>query len=186
MDWDPPRPTETWVLDKIFDRTDGWNYSAGDVPIRRVIHLADGTPNYEVTVDGIAIYTRELHRWKEGIERNVSAGRLVAVVQFTGITIHDPQKLLVATYETSGSPAFGISPQGQPSLHTGFPIAPGFPVDLARRQLMVCMGLLAAESRELLTAWNQNPVTPQRTVDWTRYEGAASTAATFLRSLLGF
>ena len=80
---------------------------------------------------------------------------------------------------------------GQPTLHTGFPIAAGFPVDLARRQLMVCMGLLSLNARDLLNAWNQNSATPQpnstprREVDWSAREGIASVAATFLRGLLG-
>ncbi|MFK0050430.1 hypothetical protein ACIQU4_41295 [Streptomyces sp. NPDC090741] len=184
MDWDEPRPIETWVLDKIFDRADGWNIPADEVPIQRITSAADGNPNYLVTIDGIEIVTWEVHRWLD-VERNVSAGRLVARVQFNNITIRNTHALLTDTYNWNGLPAFGVSPEGQPSLHTGFPIAPGFPVDLARKQLKVCMGLLAIQSRDLLTAWNRNATTPQQTIDWTRAEGVASIAATLLRAFLG-
>lgn len=184
MDWDSPKTIDTWVLDKIFDRSDGWNVPADEVPVQRMTTATDGNPNYRVTIDEIEIITWEVHRWLD-VERNVSAGRLVARVQFNNITISNTHAFLTDTYSWNGLPAFGISPEGQPSLHTGFPIAPGFPIDLARRQLKVCMGLLAIQSRDLLTAWNRGTSTPQQPIDWTGVEGIASTAGTFLRALLG-
>ncbi|MFI6054523.1 hypothetical protein ACIBCO_31085 [Streptomyces violascens] len=185
MDWNIPEPMGTWVLDKIFDPADGWDMPAAVVPVNRT-QSSDGNPNYLVTVDGIIIRAWEAHRWGEGVERAVTAGRLAARVEFTGITIHDFRALLTDNFSWSGLPAFGFnSASNQPSLHTGFPIAAGFPVDLARRQLKVCMGLLAITSRELLTAWNQTTATPQRVRDWSTAEGIASVAATFLRGLFG-
>ncbi|MEU2511542.1 hypothetical protein [Streptomyces syringium] len=175
---------ETWVLDKIFDRSDGWDVPAAEVPISRVIHHGDGNPNYLITIDGITVRAWEAHRWNPGVERTVSAGRLAARVEFTGITILDPRVLLVDSFSYDGLPAFGINAVGQPSLHAGSPIAVGFPVDLARKQLMVCIGLLAITSRELLTAWNQAAPTPQQRSDWFSGEDAASLAAAFLRGFL--
>ena len=194
MDWEPHplKEIETWVLDEIFDRARGWEIPEEQVPVKRILAKGDGNPNYILTVDSIEIYTYEIHRWIEGSgARSVSAGRLCTKVQFTGITIQNMQPLLTDTYQNNGLPSYGIGQTGQPTLHAAFPIAPKFPADIARRQLMVCMGNLAEVASELLVAWSKNSAQSknspqsQRPVDWDRAKNVASVAGTLLRSIGG-
>jgi hypothetical protein len=127
----------------------------------------------------------EQHKWREGISSAVSAGRLCAKVEFTGITIKKPLNLLVATFDTGGLPSLGLNTSGQPTLHTAFPIAPKYPVDLARGQLMVCMGILAQEANRLLTAWQKTPVHEKQSANWEQAKNVATVAGAFLRAFAG-
>jgi hypothetical protein len=192
-DWNPPSPIETWVLDKIFDPEQGWTISSDDAPVKRITAEEDGNPNYVVSIGRINVWTWEVHHWNPGAVRNVSAGRLVARVAFTGITITDPTILLSSTYKATGLPSYGINEgDGQPALHAAFPIAPGFPVDLARRQLMVCIGTLAADAEECLQNWNKQSVDSRNKqsvnsrIDWDAANKVASVAGRFLRAFVGF
>jgi hypothetical protein len=102
-DWDPSPTIETWILDKIFDRDNGWAISHDDAPIKRITAI-DGNPNYIVSVGRIEITVWETRYWEPGTNRTVSAGRLIARVDFTGITITNPTALLSSTYIASGLP----------------------------------------------------------------------------------
>jgi hypothetical protein len=145
----------------------------------------DGNPVYSVMVDDTNVAAYEQHVWAPGASSSVSAGRLCAIVVFTGITINKPQNLLGATFDTRGLPSFGMTKEGQPTLHTAFPIAPGYPVDFARRQLMVCMGILAQEANRNLTAWRNLPAQVQRSANVDRAKNVATVAGTFLRAFAG-
>jgi hypothetical protein len=189
MDWNPPQEEKTWVLDDIFDRQKGWYISENEASVRRV-HAPDGNPAYLVTVGRITIVAFEAHVWAAGSEKNVTAGRLCAYVAFEGIEVTDPKAFLFDSFDTKGLPSFGLDPEDmQPVVQTAFPIAPEFPVDLARRQLLVCMGLLSIEGEKLLTAWSADSSSPRggsESIDWDMATHVAGVAATFLRSFVGF
>jgi hypothetical protein len=190
MDWHPPQQETTWVLDDIFDREKGWSISDHEAPVERKV--TEGNPNYLVTIGRITMLAYEQKRWSPGSEIDVWAGRLCVTVEYFGITITNAEGLLFRSYETRGLPSFGINPDNrQPTLQTAFPIAPNYPVDLARRQVMVCMGLLAVQGEELLAAWNANKLTPRspgrdREFDWDLAGSVAGVAAKFLRGFVGF
>jgi hypothetical protein len=189
VDWNPPKAHETWVLDDVFDREKGWFISEADATVMRGMNDKQNR-FYTVTVGRIQITTYEQHYWGASVDAHVSAGRLCASVQYTGVTITSPQKLLAASYDSRGLPSFGLnSTNGQPTLQTAFPIAPGYPVDLARRQLMVCIGLLAEQAEKHLTAWNAAPAKTKsggEPIDWTVAANVAGVAGKFLRGFVGF
>jgi hypothetical protein len=183
MNWDSQKPQRTILLDDIFDSEKGWDFSNDQVPIKRTVN-ADGNTVYTVTVDEIVVTTFEQSKWKDGVIRSVSANRLVAMVKFTGINITNPTALLLGSFRAKGLPSFGVDDSGSLYLHTGFPIAPDFPLDLARKQLMVCMGLLAEEAAANLQVWTKRPKT-KADFDWDTAKKVASIAGTFLRAFLG-
>ncbi len=166
------------VLDEIFDPAKGWPFSAAEVPLQRSA-AADGNSCYVATIDGIPIQVFEQNRWKEGVSRKTSPGRLVALTAISDVNITNPNALLTASFDTMGLPSFGLDPQGNPTLQAAFPYAPEIPLDIARKQLMVCMGLLAEQSRELLQAWNQ-PSALNAGLEVAK--GLASVAGAFLRA----
>ena len=43
-----------------------------------------------------------------------------------------------------------------PMLETALPIGPDFPIDLARRQLLVCLGVIAKQARGFLRGMAQH------------------------------
>jgi hypothetical protein len=181
LTWDPPESRSTIVLDDIFDPAKGWSFSAVQVPLQRKLH-ADGNPCYIVTIDEIGLSVFEQSRWKEGVTRSVSPSRVVVMATFTGVTLKDAKTLLRGSRNACGLPSFGLSEQGNITLHAAFPIGPGFPSDLARRQAMVCMGLVAEEAKDSLRAWTK-PKSPE--LDWGMAKNVASVAGTFLRAFVG-
>ncbi len=64
-------------------------------------------------------------------------------------------------------------------------IAPGYPVDIARRQLMVCMGILAENADRLLTAWRKNAEQKKQSANLDQAKNVATVAGTFLRAFAG-
>jgi hypothetical protein len=167
----------THVLDEIFDPAKGWPFSAAEVPLQRT-ETPDG-PQYLATVDGVPIRVFEQSRWKEGVSRKTSPRRLGALTAIGDVNITNPNALLTACFDTLGLPSFGLDPQGNPTLHAAFPYEAEIPLDVARKQLMVCMGLLSEQSRELIQAWNSASST------WQVAEGVASVAGAFLRAFSG-
>lgn len=202
MEWDAdPAEIKTWVLDAVFDAEQGWDMPAQQAPLRRVL-ASDLNPNYDITVDGIVITCYEKHHWDASAKSSSPAGRLCAKVVFTNSSIHAPMGVLADNWAFDGLPSFGVDPQGRLSLHTGFPIARNFPVDLARRQLMVCIGILADTSNNLLRAWAEANEAAQaraqagsgqarsqpaakKSADWDKARNVASVAGRFLGAFLG-
>jgi hypothetical protein len=185
VDWNVTKRVDPWLIDKIFDRALGWQVPADAAPVvQGVTH--DGNPTYTVTVGEINVIVSEIRGWDDGVARDVSAGRLAAKVEFLGITIRDPAALLTDSYRWTGLPSCGLNEAGQPTLNTAFPISPSFPVDLARRQLMVCIGTLVMQAQLLLDTWRRNSGTPQRIPalgsDWSK--GIVAVGA-FLGALAG-
>jgi hypothetical protein len=205
VEWDAdPDEIRTWVLDAVFDPEQGWDVPAEQAALTRTLS-SDLNPNYQITVDGIVVSCYEKHRWDESARSSSPAGRLCARVVFTNAVIHRPLGVLADNWAFDGLPGFGVDPEGRLSLHTGIPIARGFPVDLARRQLMVCIGVLADTANNLLRAWaeadraapaqpgpgqagRRPPApapTPRKSADWDRARNVASVAGKFLGALIG-
>jgi hypothetical protein len=182
MTWDPPESRSTIVLDDIFDPAKGWSFSSAQVPVQRNIH-ASGNPWYLVTVDEIPLGVFEKSAWADGIISSVSPNRVVVRAMFTGFTLKEPRGLLRGSHESCGLPSFGLDEQGNITLQAAFPIGLGYPPDLARKQVMVCMGLIAEEMKEKLAAWNR----PNNNIeiDWDTVKNVASVAGVFLRAFIG-
>jgi hypothetical protein len=182
---------KTWVLDDIFDPNKGWQYPAHQVGLHRGA-ANDGNPYYTLKVDGIDLLVFEQREWKSGVQRNVPAGRLVAMTTFHGIQVTNPSALLRGGYDTRGLPSFGLDDKNLITLHAAFPISQNFPADVARGQLLVSMGTLVEEANELRRAWLGNPPAGSNPSgggggggDWGAVKGVASVAGSFLRGLLG-
>lgn len=168
----------TTVLDDIFDPAKGWPFSPAQVPLQRSL-AQDGNPYYVATVDGIPLEVFEQNRWQEGLSRKAPAGRLVVMTSFVGVEINNPEALLIAAFDMRGLPSFGLDPQGRPTLQAAFPYAPEIPLEIARKQLMVCMGLVAEQANELLRAWGQKSGSE---LGLGTVETIASIAGVFLRA----
>jgi hypothetical protein len=150
---------ETWLLDSIFDRDLGWSVPEDEAPIQRNLGK-NRNPYYSIKVGRVLVQCWETRSWEDGDGASpVEAGRLVAVVYFSGLELSSvgPSLLANITFDTKGLPAFGIDREdGQPSLHAAFPVWPDFPVDVARRQLMLCIGLLVDQAEGLLQVWRED------------------------------
>jgi len=176
----------TILLDDVFDPDKGWPFSPHKVPISRAAS-EDGNPYYAVSVDGVEVVVFEIRNWEPGVQSNVAPTRLVAMTAITGVSIDNPLALLSGTASSRGMPALGIAEDGSVQLFASVPIAEGFPVDWARKQLMVCMGLVAEDTRELLRAWNQDdaPAASGEEFDWDTAKNIASVAGSLLRAFVG-
>ena len=184
--------TKTLLLDAIFDPQKGWEYSPSHVPLKRIIG-DDGNVNYAVTVDDNVIMVCEQSELKGGEDSDEPANRLVAKVYFTGLEISDALAFLQSNAGTSGLPAWGLDGDGDLTLQTAFPISADFPVEWARKQLLVCMALLREATYDFLKAVNQEePETaaPQHLssqedrFDWDSAKQVASVAGEFLKAFL--
>ena len=86
----------------------------------------------------------------------------VAMVTFSGFTVNDAVALLKTNYSTNGLPCFGLNDDGEITLEASFPICADFPLKWARRQLMISMGYLAEQGRELMDLWSRNQPSNQQ------------------------
>lgn len=182
------------ILDDIFDSAKGWTFSTVQVPLQRRTR-PDDIPWYVASVDGIPVEVYEITRWGEGVSRSAPAGRLQAITTFRGISLTNPMLtgMLRGTFNARGLPSWGLNQEGLVTLQATFPYSPGFPLDIARKQLMVCMGLVAEEAREQLQAWNRNSGSGvidwekvKAGVDWEKVKGVASVVGALLRAFAGF
>ena len=152
---EPFASAKNWVIDDVFDAEHGWPLAADQAAVSQ-LRNDTGHITYNVKMDGVNVTVWEIHRWKDSPSRDTPAGRIATRVQFSGITIHDPTELLRISYNTSGYPSLGVNKEGQPTLHIAFPITPSFPVEVARRQVLTCIGILVVEANELLALWRKN------------------------------
>jgi len=193
VDWNVTKRVDPWLIDRIFDRALGWAVPADAAPVVRGL-APDGNPTYTVTVGEINVIVWEIRDGGDGDVRDAPAGRLAARVEFLGITIRDPAALLTDGDRWTGLPSCGLNAAGQPTLNTAFPISPSFPVDLARRQLMVCIGTLVMQAQLLLDTWRRNSGAPPRipvparttgVPDRSRATGITAVVGAFLGALAG-
>jgi hypothetical protein len=194
VDGNVAKGVDPWLIDRIFDRALGWAVPVDAAPVVRGV-APDGNPTYTVTVGEINVIVWEIRGGDGGGVRDVSAGRLAARVEFLGITIRDPAALLTDSYRWTGLPSCGLNEAGQPTLRAAFPVSPSFPVDLARRQLMVCICTLVMQAQLLLDTWRRNSGAPPRipapastngVPDWSRATGIAAVVGAFLGAHAGF
>jgi len=179
--------SEKMLIEKIFDPNMGWNYSEKQVPVRQTL-ASDGNPNFIVKVDDIEMRVFEWTRWQTSVSSKQAPMRIVVRTTFTNVNLLDAKKLLDGSFDAAGLPGFALDKDGQIVLQAAFPVGPDFPVDLARKQLLVCMGLISEDATELLQAWNQNKTTSDDSkktseFDWDTAQGVAKVAGTFARAL---
>ena len=174
--------TPTIVLDDLFDPAKGWPFSANQVPlIRRA--APDGNPFYTLTVDGIELQVAEKKEWAEGVVSRVAPTSLIVLAYIMGVTITDASALARGNANTFGLPALGIDGDGDVTITAALPFEEGFPVDLLRKQVMVCIGLVVETTAGLLLAWN-DPANSQQRVNWEAAGEVAGIAGSFLRAFL--
>ncbi|RMF59942.1 MAG: hypothetical protein D6748_05235 [Calditrichaeota bacterium] len=168
------------LVEDIFNPDKGWAFSAREVPIETG-HAHDGNPYFIVNVDGIEILVFQITEWKEGVSSNVSPQRIVAMTTFPGIEITDPKAFLQANNITHGLPLYGVNDEGIPTMETAFPVSDDFPVEIARGQLQVCLGIISEEARDFLKGVGEN----EKSFDWGTAQEVAKVAGVFLGALLG-
>lgn len=176
--------TQTLILDDVFDPAKGWAFPPHQVPLSRGAS-SDGNPYYTITVDGIDLLVYEQSRWDEGIQSNVPATRLVVNSLITGVEITNPSALLNANTDTNGLPSIGLDEDGDVTLQVALPFDENFPLEWLRKQLMVCMGLVAQETRDLRNAWSaddESEEPEESNFDWGTARNVASVAGVFVRA----
>jgi hypothetical protein len=152
------------VLPAVFDEKQGWAFSAEEVPLSWG-KAPDENPFVVVTVDGREIVCAEKTAWADGEAGGPTPHRLVAFLAFSGIAVSDTKVLLQENLGTHGLPAWGIDDDGDLTLSASVPVGPSIPLDAARRQLLVCLGLIAETVDKILDAVNaesdgERPGTP--------------------------
>ncbi|WP_350348201.1 hypothetical protein ABIQ69_16455 [Agromyces sp. G08B096] len=174
--------TPTLVLDDLFDPAKGWPFSANQVPLTRRA-APDGNPFYHLVVDGIELQVAEKKEWEDGVTSRVAPTRLVVLAYIMGVTITDATVFASANADTFGLPALGIDGDGDVTIAAAIPFEDGFPLDLLRKQLMVCIGLVVETTAGLLLVWN-TPDDARQRVDWEAAARVAGVAGQFLRAFL--
>jgi hypothetical protein len=177
MNWGLPK--STIILDDIFDPDKGWYFPNAQVPLKRKISF-NGEPFYSVTIDKLRLSVIEQTPWKDEAARTTYPTRVIVIATFLGVTLKDPAALLRASRITGGLPSFGLDEDGHITLQASFPVGLGFPSDLARRQALVCIGLVAENVKANLHAWNK---ASDPEADGDIVGNVASVADIFLRAL---
>jgi hypothetical protein len=167
------------LVEEIFDPEKGWNYSQNQVPVQKS-SARDGNPNFTVNIDGVEILVFQLTEWEDSVVSNVNPMRIVTRTTFPGIDLLDAKALLSGSYDASGLPSFGLNDSGEIVLQAAFPVGPDFPVELARKQLQVCMGLISEDATTLLQSWKAKDA-PE--TDWETVQNVAKVAGVFAKAL---
>jgi hypothetical protein len=139
------------LLPALFDRAQGWPFSEEEVPITRG-KAPDGNPFVVVTVDGREVVVAEKTAWAGDETEGPSPHRLVAFLAFSGIQVEDLKVLLQENLGTHGLPAWGIDDDGDLTLSASVAVGPSVPLDVARSQLLVGIGLIAETVDKVLSA----------------------------------
>jgi hypothetical protein len=169
------------LVEKIFDPKSGWPYESSLVPVEK--KMFDDTPNFHVVVDELTLVVWQITKWEDGSESEHSPDRIVIRMDFSGIEISDPAAFLHSNYDASALPSWAIDEKdGQPALQAAFPVSADYPLDLARRQTIVCMGIVAEQAAEALAAWEQNA---DKKDSWETAGKVAKVTGMFLGALLG-
>jgi len=169
------------LVEEIFDPEKGWNYSQNQVPVQKS-SARDGNPNFTVNIDGVEILVFQLTEWEDSVVSNVNPMRIVTRTTFPGIDLLDAKALLSGSYDASGLPSFGLNDSGEIVLQAAFPVGPDFPVELARKQLQVCMGLISEDATTLLQSWKAKDA-PE--TDWETVQNVAKVAGVFAKANFG-
>lgn len=139
------------VLSAIFDPAQGWPFSEAEVPISRG-EAPDGNPFVVLTLDGREVVVAEKTAWAGDEQEGPSPHRLVAFLAFTGVAVDDPKVLLMENLGTHGLPAWGVDDDGDLTLSVSVLVGERVPVDVARRQLLVGIGLIVETVDKVLDA----------------------------------
>src|SRR5262245_4755572 len=171
----------TVVLDDIFNPAKGWAFHAHQVPLSRR-SATDGNPYFLVTIDDIELLVFEQHEWKEGVTSNVPATRLVVKSFISGVNITNPAALAKASSRSNGLPSYGLDDDGDVTLQAALPFADNFPLEWLRKQVMVCMGLVAEEAQDFINELDSPDTTTSQesNFDWNIAKNVASVAGIFL------
>lgn len=151
------------MLRALFDPAQGWPFSESEVPLTWG-EAPDGNPFTVVNVDGREIVVTEKTAWADGESEGPSPHRIVAFLAFSGIAVSDPKVLLQENLGTHGLPSWGIDDDGDLTLSASVPVGKTVPLDIARKQLLVGLGLIAETVDKILDAVNAeaDSKTPQR------------------------
>lgn len=141
------------MLAALFDPARGWPFSEAEVPLTRG-SAPDGNPFVVVNVDGREVVVAEKTAWAGDEEGggDSSPHRFVAFLAFSGIAVNDSKVLLQENLGTHGCPAWGIDDDGDLTLSVSVLVGNTVPLDVARRQLLVGIGLIAETVDKILDA----------------------------------
>jgi len=146
-----PQSDRRALLPALFDPAQGWPFSAEEVPLTRG-EAPDGNPFVVVDVDGREIVVAEKTAWADDSSEGPTPHRIVAFLAFSGIAVSDPKVLLQENLGTHGLPAWGVDDDGDLTLSASVPVGPAVPLDIARKQLLVGLGLIAETVDKILEA----------------------------------
>jgi hypothetical protein len=145
------------ILSALFDAAQGWPFSEAEVPLTRG-QAPGGNPFVVVNVDGREIVVTEKTAWAEengeGEREGPAPHRIVAFLAFSGIAVSELKVLLQENLGTHGMPAWGMDDEGDLTLSASLLVGPAVPLDSARRQLLVALGLIAEAVGKILDAVN--------------------------------
>lgn len=139
------------ILSALFDPAQGWPFSADEVPLSQG-EAPDGNPFVVVDLDGREVIVAEKTAWAGDEDEGPSPHRVVAFLAFTGVAVDDTRVLLQENLGTHGLPAWGIDDDGDLTLSVSVLVGPRVPLDVARRQLLVGIGLIAETVDKVLDA----------------------------------
>jgi hypothetical protein len=139
------------LLSALFDPAQGWPFSEEEVPLSRG-EAPDGNPFVVVNLDDREVVVAEKTAWAGDDEEGPSPHRIVAFLAFTGVAVDDTKILLMENLGTHGLPAWGIDDDGDLTLSVSVLVGPAVPLDVARRQLLVGIGLIAETVDKVLDA----------------------------------
>ena len=139
------------MLAALFDPSRGWPFSEDEVPLTRGA-APDGNPFVVVSVDGREVVVAEKTAWAGDEGEDSSPHRLGAFLAFSGIAVNDPKVLLQENLGTHGFPAWGIDDDGDLTLSVSVLVGSKVPLEIARRQLLVGIGLIAETVDKILDA----------------------------------
>jgi hypothetical protein len=144
-------PERRPILDALFDSAKGWPFSEEEVPLTRG-KAPDGEPFVVVNVDGREIVVAEKIAAADDDGEGPTPHRIVAFLAFSGIAVSDTKILLQENLGTYGLPSWGLDDDGDLALSASIPVGASVPLDAARRQLLVGLGLIADMVGKILDA----------------------------------
>ena len=134
-----PKPR---LVDRLFDPKQGWSESQDTMPVTRVL-TSQGLHAFVVHVQGYPCTVFQVDQWHPKSSMQTPANRIVARALIADKQVVNALAFLKTNFEMAGLPSLSVDPDGAIYLQCAFPADEDFPVGLARKQLLNCLGLLA-------------------------------------------
>lgn len=176
---------KTDYLDDIFSMDKGWEYPSHIVPLQRKFS-EDGGIYYEIHVDGVPVHVVHINRFSKESKSGISPNRIFTYVHLSGgpTNLEQLKNFMIDNASLKGIPHFGFGDNGI-FIQAAFPLPPGLSLDLARKMMLVNIGMIVYNAKILCGEKAEDLKREMSDNSWETAKNISSVLGAFLGAFFG-